>query len=99
MIHTRDAHPEISDQLALNRQHLHLHKKYDPDSDEIQDIPPIQPHDYIFPMPDNSLINEYMNTISIQLSSHIPIEHLEIHNMIFAINQLKSGIDCRKYFF
>lgn len=99
MIHTRDAHPEISDQLALNRKHLHLQKKYNPDSDESEEIPEIQAHDYIFPMPDTRLLNEYKQLITQQLISSEKLSVLSLHDLIFPIHILRSGIDCRKYFF
>jgi tRNA-dihydrouridine synthase len=63
MNHTRTLYPEISDQLALNRQHLHINKKYNPDSDEFNEIPPIDFHDYIFPMPDHHTIQSYCTII------------------------------------
>lgn len=99
MTHTREAHPEISDQLALNRKHLHLQKKYNPDSDESEDIPEIQAHDYIFPMPSNELLDEYKKLITQQLTSSSKSSDLSLHNFTFPIHTLRSGIDCRKYFF
>ena len=52
MDHTRIQYPEVSDQIAINRQSLHILKKYDPDSDEFHEAQPIDFHDYMFPMPD-----------------------------------------------
>ena len=63
MTHTRELFPEMSDQLMMNRQNLHLTKKYDPDSDERSDMPPIARHDYRFPMPTRVLLDEYAHII------------------------------------
>lgn len=53
MEHTRLTYPEQSDESLLsNKSHLHIAKKYNPDSDEYSNIPPLQRHNYIFPMPD-----------------------------------------------
>jgi hypothetical protein len=63
MIDTRMSFPEMSDQLALNRQNLHIHKKYNPDSDEFIDIPSIEIHDYQFPMPDHGTMITYTHLL------------------------------------
>ena len=58
MNYTRAQYPEMSDQLIINRQYLHLNKKYDPDSDEIQELPKIDFHDYLFPFPTQEQIHD-----------------------------------------
>jgi tRNA-dihydrouridine synthase len=63
MTQTRALFPEESDQLALNRQHLHGIKKYDPDSDERSDLPSIARHDYVFPMPTMDVLSLYIADI------------------------------------
>ena len=61
--HTRTLFPEESDQLALNRKHLHMIKKYNPDNDERSDLPTLDRHDYLFPMPTRQLLNDYVTII------------------------------------
>lgn len=61
--HTRLQFPEESDQIALNRKHLHMVKKYDPNSDEMSDLPAIERHPYLFPMPSRALLDQYAKTI------------------------------------
>lgn len=97
MNHTRTLYPEMSDQLALNRQNLHINKKYDPNSDEFIDIPSIDFHDYIFPMPDYNIIKQYVSTIEQWIKKwekNINFWHFE-----YNISDLRCGIDFRKYVF
>ncbi|AKH32600.1 putative tRNA-dihydrouridine synthase [candidate division SR1 bacterium Aalborg_AAW-1] len=97
MNHTRAQYPEESDQLMLNRQNLHLNKKYDPDSDEIKELPPIDFHDYIFPFPSYDQIEKLahiiQNTIEQESNS------LTWNYTIFHLNELRCGIEFRKYLF
>lgn len=97
MNHTRTLYPEMSDQLALNRQNLHIRKKYNPDSDEFLDIPEIDFHDYVFPMPTQDTIRSYTKTIE----EHIQKGKKNINFWQFEYNldDLRSGIDFRKYVF
>lgn len=61
--HTRLSFPEESDQLALNRKHIHISKKYNPNSDEASDMPTLERHDYLFPMPSEKLLHNYSTII------------------------------------
>lgn len=95
--HTRTQFPEESDQLILNRQYLHLNKKYDPDSDEIQEFPKINFHDYHFPFPNYKTIDE----IYILLENNINQWKEEIiwKDINFNLKELRCGVDFRKYLF
>lgn len=97
MNHTRTLFPEMSDQLALNRQNLHINKKYDPNSDEFMDIPSIDFHDYVFPMPDHKNIIDYVRI----LEDHIirGEKNINFWQFEYNINDLRCGIDFRKYIF
>lgn len=95
--HRRKEYPEESDQLIINRQYLHLNKKYNPDSDELIELPKIDFHDYIFPFPSYQQIDE----IYVLLKTSIEWGNTTInwkgkeHNII----SLRCAIDFRKYFF
>lgn len=97
MNHTRTLYPEISDQLALNRQNLHISKKYDPSSDEFINLPPIEFHDYLFPMPDHDTIIDYTSIIE----KHIlkGEKNINFWHFQYNIDDLRCGIDFRKYVF
>lgn len=97
MTKTREQFPEISDQLIINRQHLHLQKKYNPDSDEIIDIPSIDFHDYVFPMPEDNTIEEYKSIITNTIKNQE--EYIKIDDFSLSINEIRCGIDFRKYVF
>ncbi len=94
---TRKDIPEIDNQLAANKRHLHLEKKYDPDSDEVQDIPTIDFHDYVFPFPDYAIIDEIATIIfdSIQKNS----DFISRNNFTCSLSSLRSWIQFRKYLF
>lgn len=97
MNHTRTLYPEMSDQLALNRQNLHIRKKYDPNSDEFMDIPAIDFHDYVFPMPTQSMIREYTKIIEQHIQKNE--KNINFWQFEYNIDDLRSGIDFRKYVF
>lgn len=94
---TREQYPEVSDQLAINRQNLHLQKKYNPDSDELINIPEINFHDYVFPMPEDNTIEEYKNIIEQSIIQNDNI--LKINNFNINIEDIRCWIDFRKYVF
>lgn len=98
MNHKRTEYPEISDQIAINRQHLHIQKKYNPETDDFLDIPSIDFHDYIFPMPNDNLIN------SMIIDLHQHLISWKDNQFIYQeynsdINTLHCWIDFRKYLF
>jgi tRNA-dihydrouridine synthase B len=97
MNHTRTLYPEMSDQLALNRQNLHINKKYDPNSDEFIDIPSIDFHDYIFPMPDYNTIKQYVSIIEQWIKKWE--RNMNFWHFEYNISDLRCGIDFRKYVF
>ncbi len=100
MTQTREQFPEMSDQLMMNRQNLHLTKKYDPDSDERSDMPAIARHDYHFPMPTRALLDEYSSIIEQFLNnkSNIPW-NLTFNTYSLELSHLRSPIEFRKYFY
>ncbi len=98
MHQTQMAYPEMSDQLALNRLHLHISKKYNPDSDEFTKLPNIDFHDYIFPMPRDDIIQRYCAIIE----KHIKENNstiVDFGDFIYNLNDLRCGIEFRKYVF
>jgi tRNA-dihydrouridine synthase len=95
--HTRKQFPEISDQLMINRQHLHMVKKYDPNSDEISDMPHLDRHDYLFPMPNRDLLVEYARKI--KKESEIWQHIVDFDTFTRDTDHLRTGIDIRKYLF
>lgn len=97
MNYTRTLYPEMSDQLALNRQHLHINKKYDPNSDEFNDIPAIDFHDYIFPMPNYETIELYSKIIKDNIEKNI--NKIDFWDFSYNIDDIRCGIDFRKYVF
>ncbi len=97
MTHTRTQFPEESDQLIINRQYLHLNKKYDPDSDEIQELPKIDFHDYHFPFPSYEVIDEIY--VLIQKSIDQWKEEIYWRKSLFNLTTLRCGVDFRKYLF
>lgn len=95
--HTREQFPEMSDQLMLNRKHLHMIKKYNPDSDEMSDLPYLDHHDYIFPMPSYNLLEHYADTIK---NSIVYWKNkVDFGTFLYDTDTLRTGIDIRKYFF
>lgn len=100
MTHTRELFPEMSDQLMMNRQNLHLTKKYDPDSDERSDMPPIARHDYRFPMPTRALLDEYSSTIKQFLDNKSDSTwDLQLGTWSINLSHLRTPIEFRKYFY
>jgi len=98
MEHTRLTYPEQSDESLLsNKSHLHIAKKYNPDSDEYSNIPPLQRHNYIFPMPDRWLLTRYTELLQKNRESWQTL--VDIGDCIRDVETLRSGIDIRKYLF
>ena len=97
MQHTRAQFPEESDQLVINRQYLHLNKKYDPDSDEIQELPKIDFHDYLFPLPHYKKIDEISTLLKESISKNSDI--INWWEKTFLLSELRCGVDFRKYLF
>lgn len=97
MNYTRTQYPEMSDQLIINRQYLHLNKKYNPDSDEIQELPKIDFHDYLFPFPRQEQIDEIYALIQESLSHNS--EKVLRNKTEFNLKELRCWIDFRKYMF
>lgn len=95
--HTRLSFPEESDQLLLNRKHLHIAKKYDPNSDEAYNIPTLDRHDYLFPMPTEALLNNYITQIKEQSKSGVSL--INFGDFERDIDTIRTGIDIRKYLF
>lgn len=95
--HTRTLFPEESDQLALNRKHLHMIKKYNPDSDERSDLPTLDRHEYLFPMPTRQLLDEYVAIIRHWIDQQTSV--LDFGGFDRDIRHLRTGIDIRKYLF
>lgn len=97
MDHTRQQYPEMSDQLMLNRKNLHLTKKYDPDSDEAQDIPPIDFHDYLFPFPLDGQIDQIYEQITNAL--YQGNKKIIRSDTTYDLSTLRCAVDFRKYCF
>lgn len=97
MNHTRAQYPEESDQLMLNRQNLHLNKKYNPESDEIQEFPSIDFHDYHFPFPSYEEIDHIYMLIKYSIEKKN--DHIIRNNKQYNLHELRCGIDFRKYVF
>ena len=95
--HTRLSFPEESDQLLLNRKHLHIAKKYNPDSDEAYNIPTLDRHDYLFPMPTENLLKNYVAQIQEQSKSGKNL--INFGDFERDIDSTRTGIDIRKYLF
>ena len=97
MDHTRWLYPEISDQLAINRQNLHISKKYNPDSDEFIKLPSINFHDYVFPMPEKEEIESFITIIEDNIKKWE--EEINFWDFTYNIKNLRCWIDFRKYLF
>lgn len=97
MIYTRTQFPEESDQLIINRQYLHLTKKYNPNSDEIQDLPKINFHEYLFPLPNYKIIDEISTLVKESIQNKK--DNIIRNDTIFSLKNLRCGVDFRKYLF
>ncbi len=61
---SQESVPENTDDLSSNKAYLHAFKKYDPNSDESFEFPPLSRHSYKVQMPTKDMIEKKITEIS-----------------------------------